>query len=103
MRNIFAAGRTSAMLADESSAPPISRSREAESGDMTSLWVETGHHLHIPAGVPYALLNPYGAPTVATEYRPVPVAHADTEYLPPLTPQVQAHTQRSLITDTHER
>jgi len=50
-------------------------------GEVHEVHQTPGQHLHIPAGVPHAAINPYGVSVVAAEFRNNPVFTSDTERL----------------------
>jgi len=57
-------------------------------GTRHELVQRAGQHLHIPATVPHAAINPYGTPVIALEFRNNPVFNADNHCLPGLDGEV---------------
>jgi uncharacterized RmlC-like cupin family protein len=57
-------------------------------GRSHELFQVAGQHLHIPAGVPHAAINPFSRRVVAAEFRPNPVFNADNHRLETLDDEV---------------
>jgi uncharacterized RmlC-like cupin family protein len=68
-------------------------------GTRHELTQHAGQHLHIPATIPHAAINPHGTPVIALEFRNNPVFNADNHCLPGLDGEVTDRLTAAPATD----